>query len=263
MYQPFAFMAEEVGEGPALSLSYSPFAIYDAFDTGSSVDTANNFWSTTISTGSGDSTFDTDFGQASDSLPTWNSNGYWPIRTVSPSIAQGESFRYSASTGVTDPFSFLTNTSHTIFAYYRPISYFSNGVDILSNGTTAGSILLMNFNSKTRAHAWVTAAKTVDDTLTQSLNTWYIAGQRLVVSGGSSSISAFTCTIGGSVSITTSNFTYSAPTSTNALNVGGRATNNLRSNMDLANYSLYRKNLSDAEIQTVCDELSAYYGTPT
>lgn len=259
--KPFAFMAGAAAGG--FTLSYNPFAIYDAFDTDNSVNSGAQTWSTTISTGSGDSTFDTDYGAAGDTLPTWNSNGYWVIDTVNLSTPQGEAFKYSSSTGITDPFSHIVDTDHTMFAYYRPAQLQASGVDVIASGTTSGAVLLMNFNNKTRAHVWATGVRSVDDTTTMSLGTWYIIGQRLSISGGNLTLTAFTCPINGTITTNSTTNAYQAPSSAPyAMGVGGRGYE-VRANMDICNYTLYRSALSDAEIQTVCNELSSYYGEPT
>ena len=263
MFTPIGFFAEEAG---GLPISFNPYAYYDALDP-ASYDATNKTWSDLAKVNTtDDSTFDTAVGN----LPNHNSNGYWVINDQN---AQDSAFTYNNSTSTTNPFSYLVGDVHTIFTYVRPQLYRSNAIDILCNSTSAGSVLLGTYdiggsygNKFARAHVWASAVQFTDGpSFDVTLGQWIIIGQRYTdVGGGQKRLDVFTCDVNGTVTITQgTNFTPGTTTSAPVeLRVGARNTTHY-GDYDIGAYALYKDDLSDANIQTVCNELSTRFGEPT
>ena len=262
MFTPIGFFQSAGGFIP----SFSPFAYYDALNP-DSYDATNKTWSDlALVNTTDDSTWDTAVQNAV--LPTHNENGYWEIQEQ----GSDQGFTYGNGGTTTNPFSLIANDVHTIFTYVRIDAYDGNSCDVIGNATSAGSILLGAYdiggsfgNNFARAHVWATGVQFTDSpTDSVVLDTWMIIGQRYTdVGSGQRRLDVFTCDYDGTVAITQgSNFTPGSITSTAQELRTGRNTE-VRGNYDWAGYALYKDDLSNSDIQTVCDELSDRFGEPT
>ena len=246
--------------------SFSPYAYYDATNA-DSYDATNKNWSDlALVNTTDDSTFDTEV-SSGEGKPTHNSNGYWEIRS-NQSTNRGQGFRYGTTTSTTNPFSFLTTTSHTIITYVRLLTGDTDN-DIIGSGVASGAVLMGGYGTgvPTRGHVWATSVKTVDTPTGLGNGNWGVMGQRFRLDGSNTRISSFYCSFEESVVIANgSTFTPGTPTSSPyEIAVGGRGghNNEVRGNFDICGYALYRTELSDSEIQDVADEMFAQFGEPT
>jgi len=259
MFIPFGYYK---GTGTFIP-KHSPYAYYDGLNE-DSFDATNKTWSDIAEVNTtDDSTFDTAMGV----LPTHNSNGYFEI--TDNNGASDEGFRYSGAGDTTNPFSFIAGTTHTMITYVRVLDGDGGSCDILGNNTSAGAVLLgaysIGTNNFARGHVWATGAKFTDtpnDSVTT--NTWQIIGQRYADAGsGQRRVDAFVCDYNGTVSITQGTaFTPGAITATSR-ELGTGRYNEVKGEYDFAAYALYRTDLTDSQIQDVCDGIFGRFGEPT
>ena len=253
---PFAYMATS---GPFIP-SNSPYGYWDALNP-DSYDATNKTWSDlALVNTTDDSTFDT----AMTSLPNYNSNGYWEISDN----AGDKGFRYDGAGSTTNPFSFLTNTTHTMITYVRIISGDGGSCDVLGNNTATGAVLVGAYNVGTnnfaRGHVWATGVKFTDSPNGEVVpNTWQIIGQRYADAGsGQRRVDVFTCDYNGTVSITNGTSFTPGSISNTQQQLGTGRYNEVKGEYDFAAYALYRTDLNDSQIQDVCDELFNRFGEP-
>ena len=218
------------GEAAKFLPSYTPYAFYDATNP-DSYDATNKTWSdVALVNTTDDSTFDTSIGAGD--LPTWNSNGYWEIRS-NTSTNVGDAFKYGTTTNTTNPFSFITDTSHTILTYVRFVSGDTDN-DVVGSGAASGAVLMGGYGTgvPTRGHVWATSVQTVDTPTGLGATNWGVVGQKYRLDGSNTRVSSFYVPYNGTAVIANDGtFTPGTPTSSpNKLGIGTRGYNNVRGN---------------------------------
>lgn len=198
-------------------------------------------------------------GGSSSSFPTYVSGKYYqfsPNNGCTSYQCGGNNMRQDSSGSTSDDLNTLASTSHTIFSVINLGS--TQEEDTFTNGITSGGVLLEVYNNRVRGHVWSPNEVSLDHS-NSSLQTdvWYIIGQRWDVTNGK--IDVFLATQNGTVDIDegTTNTVNPPSAGPSLMGIDARGNRNGYGDFKLNQGVIYRTNLSDDEIQEVCNYLSS------
>ena len=243
IFAPFAFIKEEAEAGPAPRTDippYDPYAFYDATNTTYSSAT---YAEDVVTLGANASRNFTRYNSA----PDYTSGQYWTFTG-----ANGDNFYLDSSATTSQFLSNMGGQEHTIITLNYPTQ--TDEEDIIGNGITAGSILLMYFlDAVTRGHDFNGSATIVADHSGVSTNAWRVASQRLSVSGGTGTLKVWGAEVSSlPASATTNTGTFSTTANGPALlTIASRVTNAGYFDGRIAQIAIYDKALTDGEVDAV------------
>ena len=247
MFIPFGFMAKS---GRDDIPPHSPYSFYDA--TNQTYSTATE-WIDIVDTGS-DST--KNFTRTGKTFPTYNSLiGCYTFAEG----ASGNNMLIDSSSVSTDFLNRMGGDEHTILTYIFPTEAGLPEEDIVGNGTSNGSVLLMIYGGTSpnpqavRGHAWNSSLHTADSTTSTIVNNWWVAGQRQTkTSPTTSKLTAISGEAGTPLTFTDSSITsYAYSPSGQLLTLGSRSSTQAYFDGNMAMVVIYDKALTNSEVQDV------------